>query len=159
MESRSAVFTVWSSTEGLLAGLCRSASGQVGGQSRQFLQGWRGEGGGGEVGFAEGGEDSRGGRGQVRRFFRSKGESAIQEGRLEGVGGQSSAVLQMDREGSGFQRGARDPTPLGHTHSMGPGVDIDSHITTGICKTHSIYTSLDKKGPYPFMSFTTDLSG
>ena len=65
----------------------------------------------------------------------------------------------MDKEGSGFQRGARDPTPLGHIHSVGPGVDIDSHITTGICKIHSIYISLDKKGPYPFMPFTTDLSG
>ena len=125
------------------------------GQSRQFLQGWRGK--GEKLGSQRKGK-TRGGRGKVRRFFREKGESAVQEGRLEGVGGQSSAVLQMDREGSGFQRGARDPTQLGHTHSMGPGVDIDSHITTGICKTHSIYTSLDKKGPYPFMSFTTDLS-
>ena len=60
----------------------------------------------------------------------------------------------MDGEGSGFQRGARDRPPLGHINSMGPGVDIDSHITTGICKTHSIYTSLDKKGPYPFMSLS-----
>ena len=89
---------------------------------------------------------TRGARGQVRRFFREKGESAVQEGRLEGVGGQPSAVLQMDREGSGFQRGARDPTPLGHTYTVwGPGVDINSHITTGICKIHSIYISLDKK--------------
>ena len=54
MESRSAVFTVWSSTEGLLAGVGRSVSGQVSGQSRQFLKG-----GGGEVGFAEEG-DSKG---------------------------------------------------------------------------------------------------
>ena len=46
----------------------------------------------------------------------------------------------MDGEGSGFQRGAQDQPPLGHINSMGPGVDIDSHITTGICKTHSIYT-------------------
>ena len=51
----------------------------------------------------------------------------------------------MDGEGSGLQRGAWDQPPLGHINSMGPGVDIDSHITTGICKTHSIYTSLDKK--------------
>ena len=64
----------------------------------------------------------------------------------------------MDEEGSGFQRGARDQTPLGHINSMRPGVDIDSHITTGIGKTHSIYTSPNKKGPYPFMSFTADLS-
>ena len=86
-----------------------------------------------------------------------RGVSAFQEGRLEGVGGQSSAALQMDEEGSGFQRGARDPTPLGHINSMGPGVDIDSHITTGICKTHYIYTlHLTKKALILLCLFTTD---
>ena len=54
MESRSVGLTVWSSTEGLLAGVGRSVSGQVGGQSRQFLKGE-----GREVGFAEEG-DSKG---------------------------------------------------------------------------------------------------
>ena len=60
MESRSAVFTVWSPTEGLLAGMWRSASGQVGGQPRQFLRRVERGGGRGEVGFAEVGEDSSG---------------------------------------------------------------------------------------------------
>ena len=39
MESRSVGFTVWSSTEGLLAGVRRSVSGQVRGQSWQFFRG------------------------------------------------------------------------------------------------------------------------
>ena len=142
VESRSAVFTVWSSTEGLLAGLCRSASGQVGGQSRQFLQRWRGK-GRGEGGEGEG---SRGDRGQVGRLFRSKGESAIQRGDMKGSAVNAPAVLQMDKEGFGFPEGCQEFTPLEtHIQSMGPGVDMASHITTGICKIHSIYISLDKK--------------
>ena len=64
MESRSAGFTVWSSTEGLLAGVWRSVSGQVGGQSRQFLKG----GGEGEK-LSSPRKGTRRVRGQVRRFF------------------------------------------------------------------------------------------
>jgi hypothetical protein len=52
----------------------------------------------------------------------------------------------MDKEGFGFPEGCQGFTPLEtHIQSLGPGVDIVSHITTGICKIHSIYISLDKK--------------
>ena len=77
VESRSAGFTVWSSTEGLLAGVRRSVSGQVRGQSRQFLRG-------------RGRSRSRRGRGlegSMVSFSGSsdkRGESDFQEGRLEG---------------------------------------------------------------------------
>ena len=65
---------------------------------------------------------------------------------MKGSAVNALAVLQMDKEGFGFPEGCQGFTPLEtHIQSMGPGVDIDSHITTGICKIHSIYISLDKK--------------
>ena len=145
MESRSAGFTVWSSTEGLLAGVWRSVSGQVHGQSRQFFRG-KGR------SLSRRGGDSKGPR-SVSAVLQIKGGSMTFRG---GDSKGPRSVFGGPSDGRGevwLSEGCSGLAPLGHMNNMGPGVDIDSHITTEICKTPSIYTSLDKKGPYPFMSF------